>query len=386
MTPGGDPFAELAARLTIFGQPEAGDIRQRLERDAGGLEEIVRELAERCGDDFRLVLVVDQLEELFTACRDREMQRRFIDSLVRASVSPASRVTLVLALRADFYGEFAAVPGFANILESSHALLGPPSRDELRSAIELPATAVGLRIEPGLSDRILDDLFDSPGALPLLSHALRETWNHREERTISLASYLATGGIRGAIAKSAEDAFAGFDEAGQTQCRNLFLRMTEVGEGAEDTRRRVKLSEVVSGDESESAIDVIRQLSDARLVTVGSDFVEMAHEALLSEWPRLRGWLDEDREGRRLLRHIADSARAWDNLGRDGGELYGTLRLDLINEWQGISTPNSTSSNASSSRRLWRCVSAKRGRRHADYVGCGFSLVAWPLSSSLPGW
>ncbi len=240
----------------------------------------------------------------------------------------------ILAMRADFYGEAARYPGLAEALEVSHALLGPMTEDDLRLVIERPAAATGLRVEPGLTDRILRDVGDEPGGLPLLSHALLETWKRRDGRTLTAAGYAAAGGVRGAIAQTAETVYGGLAAGDQAIARNLFVRLTELGEGTEDTRRRVAFTEVVpAGATGEAVRGVITRLADARLLTTGADSVEVAHEALIREWPRLREWLDDDREGLRLMRHLTESAHSWERLGRDEGELYRGARLTAALEW-----------------------------------------------------
>jgi len=322
MTPGADPLAELAAKLAALDQAASAAVLHDLEADSRTLDLAARRASVGCADDFRLVLVEDEFEELFTTCPDRAQRSRFIDLLVHAATMPDGRVTLIMALRADFYGECAEFPRFAEILVSAHELLGPLSDDEVRAAIERPAEAAGLRLEPGLVERILGDLGNAPGALPLLSHGLRETWQRREGRMLTVAGYVAAGGIRGAIAQTAERTFAGLGPADQAACRHLFLRLTEPGDGVDDTRRRVAFAEIMAPGESGAAMRrLIRRLADARLVTTGADSVEVAHEALIREWPRLREWLDDDREGLRVIRHLSEAARAWERLGRDLGEL-----------------------------------------------------------------
>jgi class 3 adenylate cyclase len=334
ITPGAHPLAELASRLGALAGLSAASILRDLEADVRTFDLTVRQALADRPESARVLLVADQFEELFTLCRDEAERQRFIDALLTAIGIPGGRTMAILAMRADFYGEAARYPGLAEALEVSHALLGPMSQDDLLAAIERPAAATGLRVEPGLSERILRDVGDEPGGLPLLSHALLETWKRRDGRTLTAAGYAAAGGVRGAIAQTAETVYGALSAADQAIARNLFVRLTELGEGTEDTRRRVAFSEVVpEGATGEAVRDVITRLADARLLTTSADSVEVAHEALIREWPRLRLWLDDDREGLRLMRHLTESAQAWERLGRDPGELYRGARLTAALEW-----------------------------------------------------
>ena len=203
-----------------------------------------------------------------------------------------------------------------------------------RSAVEGPADLAHLRLEPGFVELIVHDVGEEPGALPLLSHALLETWRRRSHRTLTVAGYRAAGGVRGAIARTAEAVYRGFDEAEQASTRHLFLRLTELGDGTEDTRRRVDLRELAASPDGPAADRVLQRLADSRLVTIDEHTVQVAHEALIREWPRLRTWLDEDREGRRIHRHLAAAAaQDWQALGQEPTELYSGPRLATTTEW-----------------------------------------------------
>jgi WD40 repeat protein/class 3 adenylate cyclase len=278
------------------------------------------------------LLVVDQFEEVFTLCRDEDERRTFIDALV-GSAERGLRV--VVALRADFYGHCAAYPRLAAALEDRQALVGPMSEDELRRAIERPAEGAGLLLEPGLVEGILRDVVGEPGALPLLSHSLLETWKRRSGRVLTLVGYLQAGGVQGAITKTAETVYReALAPDQQALARSIFLRLTELGHGTEDTRRRVAIAELVPRPEQQNDVDeVLRKLTDARLVTIGEGTVEVAHEALIRHWPTLRAWLDEDREGRLVHRRLTDAAREWETTARDPALLYRGTRLAGASEW-----------------------------------------------------
>jgi formylglycine-generating enzyme required for sulfatase activity len=205
--------------------------------------------------------------------------------------------------------------------------------EELREAITAPAENNGWDFQPGLVDVILQDVGTEPGALPLLSHALLETWKRRQGRTLTLQGYAEAGGVKKAITRTAENVYDKLSPAEQTIARGIFLRLTELGEGVQDTRRRVKMEELSQAKEQEAVAKVIKTLTDARLVTTEQDSAEVAHEALIREWGTLRKWLDEDRESLRLHRHLTESAGEWQRRGRETGELYRGIRLKQIQEW-----------------------------------------------------
>ena len=271
----------------------------------------------------RLVIAVDQLEELFTVC-DQEAERyEFLAQLVRAASDASRRVLVVCTLRADFYGRLSVYPEFAELISRSHALVGPMHRDELVEAIEQPVVRAGLEIEPRLVETLVTEVGDEPGGLPLLSTALLELWQARDGRTLRLEHYRATGGVRGAVARIAEAAFTRLSERDQGVARNLLLRLVDIDDGA-PARRRVRLVELRQIDGAER---VLAALTDARLLTVSAGAVELSHEALLREWPRYRSWLEEDRVGRRLHAHLRVASAEWDAHGRDPGDLYRGARL-----------------------------------------------------------
>jgi WD40 repeat protein/tRNA A-37 threonylcarbamoyl transferase component Bud32 len=280
----------------------------------------------------RLLLAVDQLEELFTACGSDSERAAFAEALSRAAADPGSRAVVVVALRADFYGRFAAYPELAELLGSNQVLVGPMHASELRRAVELPAGRVGLRVEPDLVDALVDDVEGEPGALPLLSTALLELWQKREGSTLAMAAYRESGGVQGAVGRLAESTYARVPDERKELVRALMLRLVGAGEGDVPVRRRAPLDEL-DLERNEHMAEVLAGLADSRLVTVGEGFVEVAHEALLREWPRLRGWIEEDAEGRRLRRHITRAANEWEASGHDPGELYRGARLAAALDW-----------------------------------------------------
>jgi WD40 repeat protein/DNA-binding SARP family transcriptional activator len=281
--------------------------------------------------DRKVLLVVDQFEETFTACRDEDERSGFIAELVRVACDPHERGMVVLAIRADYYGSCAAYPELSSMLASNHVLVGPMRRDELRRAVEGPARRAGLQVDPELADALVADVEDEPGALPLLSTSLLELWQRREGRRLRLASYDDTGGVHGAVARLAEEGFGQLDETQQAVARTVLLRLAEVEVEGGVERRRLPLEEVDDGRGDVAA--VIDMLADARLLTVSAGTVEFAHEALLREWPRLRDWIADDREHLRIHRNLRSAAEEWQRLGRDEGALYRGSRLAEAREW-----------------------------------------------------
>jgi transcriptional regulator with XRE-family HTH domain/energy-coupling factor transporter ATP-binding protein EcfA2 len=289
----------------------------------------------------RVLILVDQFEETFTLCRDEMERIAFIEKLLSSAQHPSRETSVVIALRADFYSHCAQYPLLRQAVAAEQEYIGQMTAEELRRAIEEPARRGGWEFEPGLVDVLLQDIGadgmgqPEPGALPLLSHALLATWERRRGRTFTLEGYHASGGVRGAIAETAESVFN--DQLNQTQqelARDVFLRLTELGEGTEDTRRRAALNELVRQSvEAPQLRAVLNTLAEARLITLNEDSAEVAHEALIREWQRLHEWLTQDREGLLLHRHLTESAHAWEVRGKDPSELYRGARLAQAQEW-----------------------------------------------------
>ncbi|MFF4490472.1 hypothetical protein ACFY0F_28970 [Streptomyces sp. NPDC001544] len=282
------------------------------------------------GGDGDTWLIVDQFEELYTLCTDSGEREQFLDHLL-AATDPASRLRVVIAVRADFLGRCAEHPQLTAALQDATVLAGPMSRDELREAIVKPAQSAGLIVERALSARILEEVDDEPGALPLMSHALLETWRRRKGRALTLEAYEAAGGLHGAIARTAEDAHARLTPAQADLARRIMLRLITPGEGTPDTRRPVPRTELAFDSPTDTAI-VLDRLARARLLTLDHDTVDLAHEALITAWPRLRQWIDDARERLRLHRQLTEAAQTWNDLDRDPGALYRGARLDTTED------------------------------------------------------
>ncbi|WP_370944814.1 hypothetical protein AB5J62_37690 [Amycolatopsis sp. cg5] len=276
------------------------------------------------------LLIVDQFEEVFTLCHDEAERTAFIDALL-ALAADEHGTTVVIGVRADFYGHCGRHTGLVDALRDAQVLVGAMTGEELRAVIVEPAVLVGCRVETALVTRLVADAAGQPAALPLVSHALLETWRRRQGVTLTVAGYEAAGGIHDAIAHTAESVYKGLDQAGRELARQIFLRLTTLDEGMADTKRRIGRREL----DSAHADVVLDRLADARLLTLDRDGVEIAHEALIRCWPRLREWLDEDREGLRVHRQLTEATDTWEALGRDHSVLYRGTRLSAARDWSG---------------------------------------------------
>lgn len=283
--------------------------------------------SERPGDTW---ILVDQFEQVFTLCQNSVERVRFRDLLLRATAAE-SRLRVILSMRADFSGRCGENRELMETLRRATLLVAPMSRDELREAIIRPAAAQGLVLERALTAQVIEDAGDEPGSLPLMSHALLETWRRRRGKMLTLAGYQAAGGLHGAIAQTAEELYEQLTPSQAHLTRLILLRLVTPGEGAQDSRRPAPFAELGSLHDGEAA-PLLDRLAAARLITLGDDTVDLAHEALITSWPRLHGWIDGSRERLRLHRRLTESAVAWEELHRDPEELYGGSRLSAAEE------------------------------------------------------
>ncbi|MEV4073975.1 caspase, EACC1-associated type [Nonomuraea fuscirosea] len=328
LTPGRDPVGTLAARLTPVTGEQPADLRERLMNDPGALPPLLAGPGQR-------VIVVDQFEELFTLCGQEPERRAFL-----AALSAACTVAVVvIGLRADFFGRCVAYDELASALEHP-VVVTSMTPAQLREVIVRPAELTGLTLQPGLADLLLEDVgvdlatSGPQGVLPLLSHVLLATWQRREDGVLTIGGYRATGGIGRALANTADAVLTGLDLPGQRAARRLLPRLVRLGEGAEDTRTRLPLADLLSGDPGEQ--DDLRRALDrfiaARLVTVDADGVEISHEALIRAWPRLRAWIDADRAALLIRQQLDQQARDWIGHDRDPSYLYAGTRLAVGEE------------------------------------------------------
>jgi class 3 adenylate cyclase/WD40 repeat protein len=330
--PGNFPFDELAAALLRVAVRRPPRLVDDLVADERGLLRSVKEILP---SGSRLLLVIDQFEELFTLTPEEDTRRRFLDNLVTLARDERSPVTVVVTLRADFLDRPLRYPEFGDLLGSSTVMVAAPSPDELAEAIARPAENVGVGLEPGLAERIAGDVADQPGALPLLQYSLTELFERRGSDRLSEADYLRSGGVVGALGRRADDIYQRLDHAGQEAARQVFLRLVTVDEAAQDTRRRVARRELRGLPIETAAVDQVldrygehRLLTFDRHPTTRAPTVEVAHEALLTHWDRLRGWIDERREDLLLHRRLAEAATEWEGSGKEPSYLLGGGRLE----------------------------------------------------------
>ncbi|KUN81061.1 hypothetical protein AQJ66_24805 [Streptomyces bungoensis] len=313
------PGAPTVVRITPGPHPLSA-----LEQSSAPVEE------DGCGP---AVLLVDQFEEVFTQCADQEERHAFAARLVTlAAGGEGTRqpTPVVLAVRADFLHRCIAVPGLSEAMSKGGLVLGPMTEPELRQAIVGPARTAGLELEPGLVETLLRDLGvqggrHDAGALPLLAHTLQATWAQSDGRRMTLAGYQASGGIRDAVANTAQGVYDALGPEERQAARRLLLRLVTVDEGGEAVRRRVGEDELAH--EGGPARVALRRLVDQRLVTADDGVVQITHEALVRAWDLLRAWLVEDRDWLRLRRDLTAAADTWQTLGRDPGSLYRGHRL-----------------------------------------------------------
>ncbi|MGF7237905.1 MAG: hypothetical protein ACQSGP_23530 [Frankia sp.] len=337
-TPGDRPLEECAKALSTLTGAAPGPLADDLVADQDSVRRLVWQALADQPPDAEAVLVVDQFEEVFTLCPDAETRTRFIDFLILLAEARAEavdgRCRVVLSIRADFYSHCTNHAGLVDALRDSQVTVGPMTSEELRQAIVQPAVQANYNLESALLATLMAQAHGQSGVLPLLSHTLLETWRRRRGNSLTVAGFQAAGGIDGALAQTAESLYASLDARQEILTKNLFLRLTALGDGTEDTKRRI------SGDEFEAlgpdTAVVLERLARDRLVTLDHAGVEISHEALIRAWPRLREWLAEDREGQRLHRQLIEATAAWESFNHDAGALYRGTRLARAREWAGM--------------------------------------------------
>jgi WD40 repeat protein/serine/threonine protein kinase/DNA-binding XRE family transcriptional regulator len=404
MLPGQHPFAELETALQRIAINPPPDLPARLRQDERGLLQVARRILP-ADQAIELLLVIDQFEEIFTLVQDEETRARFLNSLVTATLDPDSRLRLVITLRADFTDQPLRYVDFGELVRQRAEFVLPLTPDELEQAIVNPTEQAGLSLEAGLAQTIMRDIGDQPGMLPLLQYALTELFERRQGRLLTLQAYRESGGVLGALARRAEELYAGLDDAGREMTRQLFLRLVTLGEGVEDTRRRVLRAELealtadgrpptaeASAEElaavsaanaahlprQRSAVvdataiaQVIETFGRYRLLTFDHDpvsrgpTIEVAHEALLREWGRLREWLAASRTDIRLQRLLASAAAEWIQANRDPGYL---LRGGRLNQFEGWAASTALALTYEERTFLRTSLAARRARRADEEI------------------
>lgn len=349
--PGNRPTGALALRLQpLMGEVSIHDLINRLEESPESLVQIADEILEGSPPDTHLVLLIDQFEETFTRTSHEE-QMRFFDYLHHAVTAPEGRVLVIITMRADFFDRLSHFPKVAGLFEHNNLqIVAEMSPEELRRSIEGPAYSVGLVYDHGLPDRILDEVLQQPGSLPLLQYCLTHLFEERDRRRLTWDSYNTIGGVQQALAQHAENVYRTLNSAQQDIMQRLLLRLVEVSESGEATRRRVKRSELDFERVSENALNDILDMMTSALVrllvtsrelradedpeeTEPTIWVEVVHEALITQWDRFQNWVHEDEENLRLSTELNKTAQDWANSNHDEAYLLTQTRLDRALLW-----------------------------------------------------
>ena len=382
MVPGAFPFDELGAALLRVAVKAPSDLEDVLRKDARGLGRVV---ARYLPPDETVVLVVDQFEELFTLCEDEDLRTGFLDTLVAATQDPRSRIKIVLTIRADFFDRPLAYGDFGALVQEATVPITSPTETQLDEIVRAPANGVGVGFELGLPERFVAAVKDQPGGLPLLEFSLTELFESRDSDVITTEAYEASGGVKAALGRRAETTYNGLDVSQQNVCSDIFLRMVTVNESGRDTRRRVRLSEIKRlGYDPRSVDDILSAFSAHRLVTFDRDpltrgpTVEVAHEAILTEWPRLAAWIDEHREDLLLRSRLAAAVADWETADRSDTYLLTSGRLNQHETWTADSELTLTSAEQEflTASRLVEDERRAKRRRTRRLVMSGFGIAA----------
>ena len=355
ITPGSHPLDELEVGLLRVAAQKPSNLMEQLKRDERGLVRAAQLILPEGNGE--LLLVIDQFEEIFTLAEDKAEAGHFMGLIFRAVTDPHSQIRVLITLRADFYDRPLMEADFSTLVQQRTEVVIPLSSAELESAITAPGARIGIALEPGLETEIIADVIDQPGSLPLLQYALTELFERRQGRLLTREKYQAIGGVLGALASQAEQVYLSLNEIQQAVSRQIFLRLVALGEGVEDTRRRVLRSELTSladllpgnkdpksgasgSDKSDGLIEsVLETFGKARLLSFDHDplsrapTVEVAHEALLREWLRLKEWLADSRADIRLERLLSNAVAEWEQGSRDPSFLLGGSRLAQFEGW-----------------------------------------------------
>jgi WD40 repeat protein/DNA-binding SARP family transcriptional activator len=399
LRPGGQPFHALAAALLDNLEPELseaerldgiGELAATLSEGDVPLLDVVERALERSPGARRALLLVDQFEELYTLCPEPETRRRFVDVLLAAVRAAEGRgelaFVLSLTLRADFMGQALAHRPFADALQEASLMLGPMTRDELQAAIERPAEKQGAAFEAGLVERVLDDVGEEPGNLPLLEFALTLLWERLDHGWMTHAAYEEIGQVEGALARYAEQVFDELDADAREGVRQVLVQLVQPGEGTKDTRRVT-----AKGELGEESWGLVQHLADRRLVVTGREpstgveTVEVVHEALIQGWGRLRGWMEADRAFRTWQERLRVALRGWETSERDEGALLRGAPLAEAEGWLAerraeLSPAEEGFIHASVALREQRRAERDRRRRHTILALAGGLVVAVVLA------
>jgi DNA-binding SARP family transcriptional activator/WD40 repeat protein len=372
--PGSRPFEELAAALGRVAVDGASDLVADLRGSVDGLRRCGSDLL---GDQGELLVVVDQFEELFTQT-DEGTARAFLAALVTATAEPDTRIRVVTTLRADLFDRPLADAAFGEAMRGGVVAVHAPTRDELRRAVQEPAERVGVEVEPALVRRIVEDADGQPGALPLVQYVLTERFAHRTGDRLGLAAYEQAGGLQGVIGRRAEQQFLALPPAARDVAHHLFVRLVTIDADGRVTRRSAPFGELAHLELPRADVDLVLDVfTRHRLLTRDRDpvsrepTVEVAHEAVLAEWDRLREWIDGVRSDLLTARRVATAAREWLDTGRDPSTLLRGARLEVAERWQrtgGLALTEAEAAYLTASRRAVDAAEAVGRRRQRRTV------------------
>lgn len=334
LVPGSTPLTHLARLLQPEGVNDADWMIEHVVKFQENPDHLLNLVNARTGETA--VFIIDQFEELFTLCHDAAERQAFIENVFRLVNSRTQQHSVILTMRTDYESYLVKYPLFQALMSQSEVRVGPMSAAELREAIEKPADLVGLKFEEGLVETLIREIVGEPAALPLLQFTLLQLWENRERNRVTWEAYHRLGGVLQALARTADAVYNSLLPEDQIAARRILLRLVRPSEGLEVTRNRVRRSAIYQSGEAHDRIDrVLNRLIQARLVHLtkgvnpNDDQVEVAHEALVRNWPRLVGWLDEERIRLRYRQRLTDQAEQWNRFGRDPGAL---LRGALLRE------------------------------------------------------
>jgi basic membrane lipoprotein Med (substrate-binding protein (PBP1-ABC) superfamily)/DNA-binding SARP family transcriptional activator len=391
MVPGAHPFAELEAALRRVAPDPQRPAGEYGDDEAGLLRAVLQVLPD---DDARLLLVVDQCEELFTLV-DERVRRRFLSNLVVALDDPHGRLAVVLTLRADHYGDALEHPQFGVRMGDGVVNVTPLTPEELEAAAREPTMRSGISLEPALLVQLVSDVDTRPGALPLFQYTLTELFDRRAGERLLLSTYRSMGGVQGALRRHATDLYRRLTPQQQAAARQLFLRLISVTDHDEHTRRRVRAAEILSLDvDAVTMQEVIAVFGRHRLLSfdmdpvTGAPTVEVAHEALLTAWSDLRGWIDRSRIDLRRHALFAVAVREWELADRDAGYLLTGRRLAEYERWArdttiGLTRGEQAFLDASVARRDAEARSEAQRRRERADLGRRARRRLWALIASI---
>jgi WD40 repeat protein/class 3 adenylate cyclase len=340
------PFYSIAGALLPLLEPNLSEnerlvetriLAENLRKGDTNLLQVVERVQEKHANFHQMLLVIDQFEELYTLCPEPDLQHRFIDELLAVAYAETGRrifqLVILLTMRADFMGQALAYRPFADAMQKSSLLMGPMTQEELREAIEKPAEMQGAAFEPGLVERILDDVGNESGNLPLLEFALTLLWERQSDGWLTHADYEALGCVEGALACYADKVYEGLQPDEQERARRALVQLVRPGEDTADTRRIATREEL--GKES---WELIRYLADQRLVvtgwdTVGIETAEVVHETLIQKWSRFQEWMSADRAFRSWQERLRGNVRQWQESEYDNGALLVGVPLLEAENW-----------------------------------------------------